>query len=170
MNKKAITALSAALLLVASVQAVADDGRPVPACDLTAFGGSQAIDLGQFRGKVLYVDFWASWCSSCAKSFPFLNAMDKEFREQGLQIVGVNLDDDPGSARDFLAKRPASFVLASDATGQCPRDFGVKAMPSSYLVDRDGAIRHELVGFRAGEMAGIRKLVEALLAEQPASP
>lgn len=170
MNRKAIIALAGALVFSINAGVLAEGRQPAPACDLTEFGSSQAIDLSQFRGKVLYVDFWASWCSSCAKSFPFLNAMDREFRDRGLQIVGVNLDADIGSARGFLEKRPASFVLASDATGQCPRDFGVKAMPSSYLVDRDGTIRHELIGFRTGEMEGIRKLVETLLSEQPAKP
>jgi thiol-disulfide isomerase/thioredoxin len=136
---------------------------------LSAFGSSQPFDMRQFRGKVLYVDFWASWCTSCAKSFPFMNALDKEFRDSGLQIVGINVDEDIDSAKAFLAKRPASFTLAADATGQCPRDFGVTAMPSSYLVDREGTIRHAFIGFRSGEAARIRTLVTQLLAEQSAT-
>jgi len=161
--------IAAVTLLVAGWTANAGEtGQALPACDLTALGSSQSFDMEQFRGKVIYVDFWASWCSSCAKSFPFMNALDKEFRDSGLQIVGINLDEDIGSAKAFLAKRPASFALAADASGQCPRNFGVTAMPSSYLVDRDGTIRHVLIGFRSGEAEIIRKLVQELLAEQSA--
>jgi peroxiredoxin len=166
------TALSAAILASVLTYANAlagEPGQPAPACDLTAFGGSQPFDMRQFRGKVLYVDFWASWCSSCAKSFPFMNALDKEFRDNGLQVVGINLDDDMASARAFLEKRPASFALAADATGQCPRNFGVTAMPSSYLVDREGTIRHVFIGFRSGESERVRAMVEQLVAEQSAS-
>jgi peroxiredoxin len=98
-----------------------------------------------------------------------MNALDKEFRDHGLQVVGINLDDDMASAKAFLEKRPANFALAADASGQCPRNFGVTAMPSSYLVDREGTIRHVFIGFRSGESARVRTLVEQLLAEQSAS-
>ena len=158
------------LALVSASGAFSDPGRPAPACQLSAFDGSAAVDTRQLRGKVVYVDFWASWCSQCAKSFPFLNALDKEFRDRGLYILGVNLDDDIESAKDFLARRPASFALARDLTQECPRNFGVEAMPSSYLVDRQGQIRHVVVGFRSGETEQVRQIVQQLLAEEPAEP
>jgi thiol-disulfide isomerase/thioredoxin len=163
-----VTSVLATLALILAPEAFAgEQGELAPVCELTTFDGSDAVDLRQFRGKVLYVDFWASWCSPCAKAFPFLNAMDKEFRDRGLHILGVNLDDDIESAKDFLVRRPASFALASDATRQCPKDFGVTAMPSSYLVDREGRIRYVLAGFRDGETGRIREMIEELLAENP---
>jgi peroxiredoxin len=171
MRLLSLTGVLAILTLALSLQSMArEPGQPAPRCDLTAFDSSEALDIGQFRGKVLYVDFWASWCGPCTKSFPFLNTMDKEFRARGLQILGVNVDDDIESARAFLAQRPASFVLAGDTTRQCPKEFGVKAMPSAYLVDRTGTIRHVLVGFRTGDAARIRSLIEELLSEPIAVP
>ena len=162
--------LFALLALVGTSGAFGDQGRAAPACQLTAFDKSTALDMHELRGKVLYVDFWASWCSQCAKSFPFLNALDKEFRDRGLYILGINLDDDIESAKDFLTRRPASFALASDPTRQCPRNFGVEAMPTSYLVDRQGQIRHVVVGFRSGETEQILEIVEQLVAEQSTEP
>ncbi len=157
-------------LLLAGALALAGEPKALPACKLTAFDSSQPFDMNQYRGKVLFVDFWASWCTSCMKSFPFLNSLDSELRDDGLQIVGINLDEDRESAKEFLVRRPANFTLAADATGQCPRDFGVVAMPSSFIVDREGRIRHVLVGFRAGETGEIRRMVEELLAEESPAP
>jgi thiol-disulfide isomerase/thioredoxin len=170
MNCRTISMLCAVATLAAMGSTAAETPRPAPACDLEAFDSPAAFDMRQLAGDVLYVDFWASWCTSCAKSFPFLNALHREFREDGLRIVGINLDEDIDDAKAFLAKRPAEFVLAVDASGQCPRAFGVTAMPSSYLVDREGTIRHVLVGFRSGEAEDVRRKVQQLLAEQPARP
>ena len=94
-----------------------------------------------------------------------MNALEREFGERGLRIIAINLDEDVKSAKDFLSKHPAQFTLAADASGRCPKDFGVQAMPSSYLVDRQGIIRYVHVGFRAGETDGLRKAVEQLLSE-----
>src|SRR5262249_3147575 len=99
-------------------------GVAAPACQLTPMGGSPAVDLRQYQGKVLYVDFWASWCIPCAKSFPFMNTLDKEYRERGLQIVGINVDEKSEDAREFLAKFTPSFPVAADASGKCPQAFG----------------------------------------------
>lgn len=141
--------------------------RPAPDCAVTSFDGARQYSLREFRGKVLYVDFWASWCGPCAQSFPFMNTMDHDLRGKGLQVIGINLDESPDDAKDFLAKFPAAFTLAADSTQQCARDFGVQAMPSSYLIDRNGVIRYEHLGFRAGEAEQFRQRVEQLLAEKP---
>ncbi len=137
----------------------------MPDCVLTATGDSAGYKLKQFQGKVLYVDFWASWCGPCAKSFPFLNHLDHEFKDRGLQVIGINLDEKPGDAQDFLSQYPAQFMIAADAGQQCATDFGVKAMPSSYLVDRSGHIRHIHLGFKAGAAEELKAVVEQLLAE-----
>jgi thiol-disulfide isomerase/thioredoxin len=132
---------------------------------LKSLGEESPINMGQFKGKVVYVDFWASWCTPCARSFPFMNDLDREFHDRGLIVLAINLDEKLEDAQAFLAKHPASFALAADPSGQCPRDFGVRGMPSSYLVDRQGMIRHVHLGFRAGEAEKLRALVEQLLAE-----
>jgi peroxiredoxin len=161
----------AALALVLSASAHGGEpGEAAPDCKLTSIDGKAVEHLQQYRGKVLYVDFWASWCGPCAQSFPFMERLDRELRARGLEILGVNLDEDPGDAREFLAEHPVNFRLVADVNGQCARSFGVRAMPSSYLVDRQGVIREVHLGFRPGEAAYLRSRVEQLLAESPYEP
>ncbi len=145
-----------------------DAGQEAPNCSLVPVGNEQSFELDRFRGKVVYVDFWASWCSPCVQSFAFMNDLEGQFRGKDLHVLGINLDEKPDDARDFLAKHPANFTVAFDAGGRCPQDFGVQGMPSSYLVDRNGVIRHVHLGFRRGEAEKLRGLVEQLLAEGPA--
>jgi thiol-disulfide isomerase/thioredoxin len=147
----------------------ADEGvRSAPECALTSIDDARRLDLAQFRGKVVYLDFWASWCPPCVKSFPFLNQLDRDLEGQGLAVIGVNLDERPEDAEAFLAVHPARFTVAADRDFRCAKDFDVEAMPSSYLVDRRGIIRHVHRGFRAGEADDLRARVERLLAEPPA--
>lgn len=143
-------------------------GSAMPACNVSPIGESQSTDLSQYKGQVIYVDFWASWCGPCAKSFPFLNEMHEQLKGQGLQIVGVNLDENPDEAKAFLAKYPASFTVVADASKQCAKDFQVKAMPSSYIIDRKGVVHHVHLGFRPGEAKEVRMIVEKLLGEKVA--
>lgn len=140
-------------------------GSPAPNCALTSLDNAQRYELQQFKGKVVYVDFWASWCNSCTKSFPYLNELEHELKDRGLQILAVNMDEVLEEAQSFLSKHPARFTVATDANAQCAKDFGVKAMPSSYLIDRNGVIRQLHQGFRPGEAKEFRGLVEQLLAE-----
>lgn len=142
-------------------------GAKSPNCNLSPIGGGAGKAIQQYLGKVVYVDFWASWCGPCAQSFPFMNKLHKELHAKGLEVVGVNLDEEPQEALGFLAKTPAQFTILADASGQCPQDFGVKAMPSSYLIDRAGVVRHVHLGFKAAESAELRQQVEALL-DKPA--
>ena len=143
----------------------AESGNPAPECTLSTFDAQQAVNIQGFQGQVLYVDFWASWCGPCAKSFPFLNKMHHELKDKGLQIVGVNLDENLEDAKGFLAKYPADFTVVTDPGEQCAKRFDVKAMPSSYLIDRKGIVRHVHLGFRSGESEDLRLLIEQLLAE-----
>lgn len=169
MNRQIIVVLFSTLALMLHPCSNAfEAGQAAPNCSLTPLGNGQRYGMEEFRGKVVYVDFWASWCSPCAQSFPFLNDLDSELRGQGLRVLGINLDEKPDDAKRFLEKHPANFTVAYDAGGQCPQDFGVQAMPSSYLVDRKGVIRHVHLGFRRGEAEQLRGLVEQLLAERPA--
>jgi peroxiredoxin len=144
--------------------------RGLPGCGLTSLADDRPLDLQAFRGEsLLLVDFWASWCDSCAASFAFLDALDREFRGQGLRVLGVNLDEDPADARAFLASHPVGFAQAADPEGACPRRFGVPGMPATYLIDRRGVIRHEFIGFRADHSERVRRRVEELLAAEPES-
>jgi len=167
-HRNIIVVCAALAFATVSISSGAETGRAAPNCTLTPVGGARPYDIQRYRGKVLYVDFWASWCSPCAQSFPFLNSLHRELRGRGLQVLGINLDEDPADAKRFLKKYPAEFTVAFDANGRCPQDFGVQAMPSSYLVDRKGNIRHVHLGFRRGESEELRGRVEQLLAESSA--
>jgi peroxiredoxin len=92
--------------------------------------------------------------------------MQGYLQAKGLEIVGVNLDEEPAEAKAFLEKTPAKFAVMADASGQCPQEFGVKAMPSSYLIDRKGVIRHVHLGFKPSEASQLREQVNSLLDEK----
>lgn len=157
------------LLALAPIQTLnaVESGGAAPDCTLTNIGDGSTYDTRQFLGKVVYVDFWASWCGPCAKSFPFLNQLHDALKDKGLQVIGVNLDENSEDAKAFLTNYPVEFPVAKDTGEQCARNFDVKAMPSSYVVDRNGIVRHIHLGFRPGEAEDVRKLVEQLLAETP---
>ncbi len=139
--------------------------RQAPDCSLRAVDDSRRWELREMRGRVVWVDFWASWCGSCAEAVPFLNDLEREFGAQGFAVLGINLDEEPRDALEFLARHPADFAQAADADGLCPRSFGVETMPAAYLIDRRGVIRHVHAGFRPGEAAGLRARVAELVAE-----
>ena len=162
-----LASVTAFLCLAFSVGAQAlEAGQPPPACALKTFQGDAPFDLAQFKGKVVYLDFWASWCGPCSQSMGFLDELHKQLKPQGFEVVGVNLDETHEDALEFLKRYPVNFTQTIDGDGQCPVRFGVQAMPSSYLIDRKGVVRHIQLGYRASENAEIRSKVQALLAEQ----
>ena len=158
------------LIIFATKVCATESVRETPGCALTFLTDTRTLNLQQYKGKVVYVDFWASWCGPCVKSFPFMNQLDSELKQQGLEVIGINLDEEIEEAKQFLQQTPASFTVAKDPDQKCAKDFGVKAMPSSYLIDRNGTIRHEHLGFRPGEAEEFRVLVEQLLAEKALVP
>jgi len=104
--------------------------------------------LDTLHGKVVLLDFWASWCSPCLHSFPWMNELQRSHGDEGLVIVAVNLDQDRALADAFLRKVPAAFRVEYDAQGAVAREFGVQAMPTSFLIDRDGKVRLRHAGFK----------------------
>jgi thiol-disulfide isomerase/thioredoxin len=137
-------------------------------CALHLTVGGIPADLGQFRGKVLYVDFWASWCVPCLLSFPFMNDLQSAYGPRGLQVVAVNMDDKPGDMDKFLDKHPASFAVGAGPNGPCAKALGVATMPTSFLIGRDGAVHSSHAGFRTDDAAPLRTEVEGLLSENAA--
>ena len=140
--------------------------RETPAaCELTHADGSPVESWQAMKGKVLYIDFWASWCPPCIKSFPFMNQLAQEYGERGLQVIGINLDEERPEADAFLKRVKSQFIITFNEDKQCAVDFGVIAMPSTYIVDKRGIVRHIHRGFRPAEVNALRELVEALLDE-----
>lgn len=123
------------------------------------------VSLEHLRGRVVYVDFWASWCGPCRRSFPWMNDLQRRYGDRGLTIVGVNVDKRRPDADRFLSQVPASFTVVFDAAGVTPSGWGVAGMPSSYLIDQQGKVVAVETGFldeRKGVMeARIQKLLDA---------
>lgn len=121
------------------------------------------LDLTPWKGRVVLVDFWASWCAPCRESFPWMSTMLDRYGEQGLTVVAINLDQDSEAARAFLEGIPEGFHHVRDPSGAIPEAFGITVMPSSVLFDREGnpAYRHE--GFHSRETAEYEKRIVALL-------
>lgn len=146
-------------------------GLRAPACELAAYergtGFSESTERFAFEGRITLVDFWASWCATCERAFGFLNALARDYRDAGLTVLAVNLDTNPSDAVDFLAGRGPRFGIARDASGDCPRGFGLVGMPQAFLVDATGRVRAVTRGFRPGEGRLLRAQIEALLADSP---
>ena len=168
MNKLLFTLCCSLLSLVCcQIASAVETGNKAPDCLLSSVNEVQRKTLQQFYGqKVLYIDFWASWCSPCIQSFPFLNDLNQDFREKGLQVIAIGMDQESEDSKSFLAKYPATFTVLSDIDEKCATDFDVKVMPSSYLVDRKGVIRHVHLGFRSGDVKELRNIIEQLLVEK----
>jgi cytochrome c biogenesis protein CcmG, thiol:disulfide interchange protein DsbE len=138
----------AGLLLIASARA----GSP--------------IDLDQFRGRVLYLDFWASWCAPCQQSFPWMQAMNEAYEREGLTVVAVNLDRDRGDAERFLARFHPTFDVRFDPGGKAAEHFKIQGMPTSVIIDRQGVVRFTHVGFRPVDRAAYETQLREVLAEK----
>ena len=125
-----------------------------------------AVELAKFKGKIVYVDFWASWCGPCKQSFPWMNEMHAKYAARGLEIIAINVDAKMADAERFLAASPAKFSIAFDPKGDTPRQFGVKAMPTSYLLDADGKITLVHSGFREADRAQLEAAFSAALTKR----
>ncbi len=161
---RAILSTTALLLCLAAGALALAPGDRLPSLDLKTAKGT-SFDMTALAGRVIYLDFWASWCGPCKESFPFMEALQKEFSAQGFEVVAVSLDRKPAAAASFLASRPVSFSLAYDAKGKSAEDCGVTGMPTCVLVDRKGVVHSVHTGFRSGDTKTLRDQVKALLAE-----
>jgi thiol-disulfide isomerase/thioredoxin len=139
----------------ASAQAVA------PAIDLPTDDGR--IKPAGLAGKVVYVDFFASWCGPCKVSFPWLKAMHEQYGPKGLVIVAVNVDKDRGDARQFIAHFSPPFLIGYDPAGKTAEAFHVEGMPSSFLVSPTGTILFSHVGFDLKDAARIEAEIKKAL-------
>jgi cytochrome c biogenesis protein CcmG, thiol:disulfide interchange protein DsbE len=146
---KNIVAAACAALLAGAV-AAQDVGKPAPAFDLPA-AGAQKVRLGDLKGRVVYVDFWASWCAPCKQSFPWMNEMQAKYGPKGLTIIGINVDQKREDADKFLAGTPAKFTVAYDPSGKVASVYQPQGMPTSFLIGADGVVRAMHVGFRDGD-------------------
>ena len=153
------------LVLVASSATVS--AEKIAGSDIQLDSRTGPLTLGDFRGKVLYLDFWASWCGPCRKSFPWMNAMYDKYADKGLVILAVNEDDHQTEADAFLRKIPASFLIAYDANNKLAETTSLEAMPSSFLIAKDGTIIKKHLGFKTGSTAEYEAAIRDALGLPP---
>jgi cytochrome c biogenesis protein CcmG/thiol:disulfide interchange protein DsbE len=127
---------------------------------------ASALDLTSLRGRVVYLDFWASWCGPCKQSFPWMESLKSTYGDQGLEIITVNLDTERAAADKFLKRFHPTFDVHFDPKGELAEFYKVHGMPSSVLIDRHGVARFTHVGFRPIDGAAYEAQLRELLAEK----
>jgi cytochrome c biogenesis protein CcmG/thiol:disulfide interchange protein DsbE len=124
------------------------------------------VVLSRLQGRVIYLDFWASWCKPCRKSFPFMNELHARYGNQGLVVIAINLDEEKKNAETFLQTYPADFVIAYDMNGETPKEYGLTVMPSSWIIDKQGNIIRHDTGFKEADRDAIETTIRQTLASK----
>lgn len=137
-----------ALFAVPAVAAGFKTGDTFP--DLAGFKLEGTLP-DNLKGKVVMIDFWASWCEPCKESFPAMNDLQKRYGAQGLVLVGINVDDNKSDMDVFLKKHAAIFTVLRDAAQKLVDKVNISTMPTSFLIDRDGKVRFVHSGYKGEE-------------------
>jgi cytochrome c biogenesis protein CcmG/thiol:disulfide interchange protein DsbE len=138
-------------------------GEPAPEFEGRPLAGRAPIRLADYRGKVVYLDFWASWCQSCRHSLPWMERLHRGHQPAGLEVISVNIDETPADARAFLKRNPVGFPVIEDSQGTIAALYDVQDLPTSFLVDRDGVLLSIHRGFRTADAPRLDAAVAAAL-------
>lgn len=157
--------LLACILLLMTGCTPAAGADLAPDFTLPRLDNLQPVTLSSLRGKVVYVDFWASWCAPCAISLPALQQLHSELQPQGFEVVAINLDDSTTQAIRFLQPLQIAYPVVYDATKATPRAYGITGMPTAFLVDRYGALRATHTGFKPSDTQKLKQQIQQLLQE-----
>jgi peroxiredoxin len=163
--------LGLVLILLApfsSIWAVtAEVGKPAPQFSLPALHSeSSSVELADYRGKVVYLDFWSAWCAPCRRAMPQLDALRRELPRADFEVLGINVDAETADGRAVLDKLGVSYPVAADAGGAAAARFGVEAVPAVFVIDRSGVVRHVARGKTVEEVGELRTLLLRLIEEQ----
>lgn len=126
---------------------------------------SGEVSLASLKGKVVYLDFWASWCTPCRKSFPWMDELQKRHKDEGLVVLAVNLDKKTEYIDKFLGSMKPSFTIAFDPEGKVADKYELRGMPTSYIIDRKGQLRERHLGFREKDKQALEDEIQKLLDE-----
>ena len=140
-------------------------GQPAPEVRLPELSGAGDISLESLRGKVVYLDFWASWCGPCRVSFPILEQLRAELAADGFEVLAINVDEVESDARKFLSEVPVNYLVVRDEQALSPQTYGILGMPTGYLIDRQGIVREIHQGFRKSDGVQLRTAIVELLGE-----
>jgi len=127
---------------------------------------ANTLDLNAYKGKVVYIDFWASWCGPCRQSFPWMKNLHETKAKDGLVIIGVNVDQDQKLANAFIDEFMPDFKIIFDPAGALASEFKVAGMPSAYIIDRSGKPRFKHIGYHADKREQYEQEIQTLLNEK----
>ena len=156
--------ITAAVIMAASAVSAGMKQSSAPDFTLKSHEGEN-IRLSEYRGEVVLINFWASWCGPCRQEMPVLSALHDKYRALGFTVLGVNVESDTRKARKLLQDRPVSFPVVFDSDSVVSKQYDVVAMPSTVLVDRDGNMRYLHKGYKPGLEAVYQQQVRDLIRE-----
>ncbi|MFL0798381.1 MAG: TlpA family protein disulfide reductase [Cellvibrionaceae bacterium] len=155
------------LCLTSTAQADAHNKAAKPAPDFTLKSDSGSnIRLSEQRGKIVMINFWASWCGPCRQEMPYLEKLYKRYGKAGVVLLGINVDKDSKLADHFLKDLETTFPILYDPTGSVSKQYKVRAMPTTVIIDRDGNIRYTHRGYKPGYEDKYKKNIRELLKEK----
>lgn len=163
---KAFHKLLLAALVAGTWPALAADAtQPAPAFTLESRAGGQ-VSLADLKGQVVMINFWASWCGPCRQEFPALDQIYAKYKPMGFTLVAINVESEKSDAEKFLSKTPASFPILFDPDNAVSGRYGVSAMPTTVLVDRQGRVRWLHRAYKPGDEAEYIEQIRAVLREK----
>jgi peroxiredoxin len=162
-EKMRVIALTAAIMAaVGTGRAEADAGQTLANYQLTSLDGA-ATTLAAYRGQVLVVNFWATWCEPCRKELPMLDGWNSAWRGRGARVVAISIDTEARHARRFAEDEKLTLTVLHDGPDGLARELDLSAIPSTFLVDRDGHVLAVVRGSSAQDLAALRRRVESML-------
>lgn len=158
------SALLGAALVAGPASATTTAGTPAPAFSLGSMAGG-TVDLSQYKGQVVMINFWATWCGPCRQEMPILEQLHKKYKPMGFTMLGVNVEPDSKGAVDWLKGTPVSFPILFDTDSKVSKLYAVAGMPSTVIVDRKGNLRWLHRGYKAGDENEYLNQIRALIRE-----
>jgi peroxiredoxin len=152
------------LALLGGTATATGPAPPAPDFTLPARDGGE-VRLSELKGQVVMINFWATWCGPCRQEMPLLQQIHAKYEPLGFTMLGVNVEPDSVAAQNWLKGMPVSFPIVFDRKSEVSSSFGVEAMPSSVLIDREGRVRHVHRGYKPGDEAVYADLVRGLVKE-----
>lgn len=157
-------AMALAALLAGALSAAETSKGPAPDFTLKSHSGAN-LKLSELRGEVVMINFWASWCGPCRQEMPVLEELYTRYQPLGFTVLGVNIEEDPGEAKELLEELQVSFPVVFDTSNEVSRLYQVAAMPSTVLVDRDGNMRYLHKGYQPGLEQQYQEQIRILVKE-----